>query len=129
MGLPWVRLDANIATHDKILALLSDPSTLRWQAMSSYMFALGWSGSHGTDGMVPKAALVFVHGNAKTARLLEKYGLWVECPGGWRIKNYADRQQLSVVAEAKSAAQRAGAAKGNCIRHHGPDCGCWKRAD
>src|SRR5437868_7186513 len=61
MSLPWVRLDSNIASHDKILALLSDPSPKRWQAAASYMFALGWSGDHGTDGRIPQAALPFVH--------------------------------------------------------------------
>jgi hypothetical protein len=25
-------------------------------------------------------------------------------------------------------AQRLGAIKGNCIRRHGPDCGCWRDA-
>ena len=44
MGLPWVRLDANIATHDKMLALLADPSPQKWQAAASYMFALAWAG-------------------------------------------------------------------------------------
>lgn len=126
MGLPWVRLDSTIASHDKILHLLSDPSTAKWQAAASYMFALGWSGAQGTDGFVPKTALPFVHGTPKTARLLEKYGLWVESRAGWQIKNYSGRQQLSAIAEGKKAAQRAGAAKGNCIRHHGPDCGCWR---
>ncbi len=47
MGLPWVRLDSNIASHDKILHLLSDPSPKRWQAAASYMFAMAWSGGQG----------------------------------------------------------------------------------
>lgn len=128
MALPWVRLDSSIASHDKILALLSDPSAARWQAAASYMFALGWSGLHETDGKVTRSALVFVHGNAKTARLLEKYDLWKEENGGWRIKNYDSRQLTSALAEAKRSAQQAGGAKGNCIRHHGKDCGCWKKA-
>ena len=58
MGLPWVRLDANIATHDKILNLLSDPSKHKWQAIASYMFALGWSGGHGTDGEITKIGII-----------------------------------------------------------------------
>lgn len=128
MALPWVRLDSSIASHDKILALLNDPSSVRWQAAASYMFALGWSGAHETDGFVPRTALPFVHGSAKTARLLEKYRLWEEKNGGWDIKNYETRQVTSAIAEGKRAAQKAGGAKGNCIRHHGPDCGCWRNA-
>ena len=49
MGLPWVRFDTNMPTHDKILALLSDPSTKRWQAAWSYASSIMWSGGHGTD--------------------------------------------------------------------------------
>jgi FAD/FMN-containing dehydrogenase len=126
MPLPWVRLDSNIASHDKILHLLSDPSPKRWQAASSYMFSLAWSGGQGTDGHIPTAALAFVHGTQQTARLLVKYRLWEEATAGFQIRNYDQRQELLIVSESKRAAQRAGALKGNCIRHHGPDCGCWR---
>lgn len=126
MALPWVRLDANIASHDKILHLLSDPSPKKWQAAASYMFALGWAGGTGTDGHIPTAALPFVHGTATTARLLVKYRLWDEATAGFQIHNFDHRQELLIVSESKRAAQRAGALKGNCIRHHGPDCGCWR---
>jgi hypothetical protein len=128
MALSWVRLDANIASHDKILNLLADPSAQKWQAASVYMFALGWSGAHGTDGFVPRNALGMVHGNPKIARLLEKYRLWTEATAGWEIVNFGERQQLSLVTEGKKAAQRAGALKANCQRWHGDSCGCWKDA-
>jgi hypothetical protein len=126
MALPWVRLDSNIASHDKILALVADPSSVRWQAFSSYVCSLGWSGGQGTDGYIPTYALQSVHGNAKTARLLVKYGLWDEAIGGFQIRNYATRQELAAVSAGKRAAQQVGAAKGNCIRWHGKDCGCWR---
>lgn len=121
-----MRLDSNIAAHDKILHLLGDPSPKKWQAAASYMFALGWAGGTGTDGHVPTAALPFVHGTPFTARLLVKYGLWNEVAGGFQIRNYEQRQELLIVSESKRAAQRAGALKANCKRFHGPDCGCWK---
>jgi hypothetical protein len=126
MGLPWVRLDSGIPAHDKILHLLSDPSPKRWQASSSYMFSLAWSGGQGTDGHIPTAALPFVHGTVATARLLVKYHLWEEALAGYQIRNYDQRQELLIVSETKRAAQRAGALKANCRRHHGPDCGCWR---
>lgn len=126
MALSWVRLDANIASHDKILHLLSDPSPKRWQAAASYMFALGWSGGQDQDGKVPSAALPFVHGTKDTARLLVKYGLWEEIPTGFLIRNFEQRQEMAVVREMKRTAQRIGGAKGNCIKYHGPDCHCWK---
>ena len=129
MALPWVRLDSSIASHDKILALLSDPSPKKWQAVSSYMFALGWSGVNGTDGRIPTSALPFIHGNAQTARLLVKYGLWTEIDAGnYAIRNYAERQQLTLITEAKRAAASTAGRKAACVRHHGPDCGCWKRS-
>lgn len=126
MALSWVRLDANIAAHDKILHLLSDPSPKRWQAAASYMFSLAWSGGTGNDGEVPTVGLPMVHGNPATARLLVKYHLWDETPTGYRIHNFDQRQELSIVTAAKRAAQSAGALKANCRRFHGPDCGCWR---
>jgi len=129
MPLPWVRLDSSIASHDKTLALLSDPSPKRWQAMSSYVFALGWSGEHGTDGAIPRAALPFVHGTTATAALLVKHGFWETAENGWQVRNYVERQELAVVTEMKRSAQRAGARRTNCRRYHGPDCGCWQQPE
>lgn len=126
MALPWVRLDANIGSHDKILSLLADPSPKRWQAYASYMTSLAWSGGHGTDGRIPTAALPFVHGTAVTARLLVTYRLWEEHPAAWQIVNYEQRQEITEVSEEKRAAQSIGGKKSRCRANHGPDCGCWK---
>jgi hypothetical protein len=126
VSLPWVRLDTGIASHDKTLALLNDPSPKRWQAMASYMFGLGWSGEHGTDGFIPATALPFIHGSKATATLLVRYGFWADAAGGWRIRNFATRQELAVVTAAKKEAQRVGALKANCNRWHGPSCHCWQ---
>ncbi|NUS55868.1 MAG: hypothetical protein HOV66_13580 [Streptomycetaceae bacterium] len=128
MALPGVRLDSSIASHDKTRALLSDPSSKRWQAMTSYMFALGWCGEHGTNGRIPTAALPFVHGTPATAQLLVKHRLWLpddDAPG-WTVPNYAERQELAGVTELKRAAQRRSARRTNCKRYHGPNCGCWQ---
>jgi hypothetical protein len=125
MGLPWFRVDSNIGIHDKTLALFSDPSTAKYQAFSSYICSIGWSTGAGTDGKIPKTALGFVHGTAKTARLLEKYRLWTEVTGGWQIVNFATRQQISVVSDAKAEARHLASQKANCVRHHGDSC--WKR--
>lgn len=126
MPLPWVRLDSNVHAHDKFLNLVSDPSAKKWQAVSLYFFALGWSGGHETDGKIPSSALGILHGSTATARLLVKYGLWEETVTGWEIRNYGDRQQLSGETYNIRKTQSIGAAKGNCVRWHGPDCGCWK---
>lgn len=134
MSLPWVRLDSHIASHDKILSLTSDPSPKRWQAAASYMFALGWSGQHGTDGAIPRTALPFIHATTTTARLLVMHGLWVETLTGWQIVNYADRQQLARVTAAKTKQASEAGQKANCARWHGSACwsptlGCTKDVD
>lgn len=126
MGLPWVRLDVNIPHHDKILNLLSDPSPKRYQAALSYVFSFAWSGGTGTDGAIPATALPMIHATTATARLLVKYRLWDEKGSGYTIRNFDSRQELNVIAESKRAGRRASALKANCIRHHGPKCGCWK---
>lgn len=126
MGLPWARLDANIGTHPKIVALANDPSPKRWQAISSYMVSIGWAVGQGTDGMVPNYMLPTVFGTKETARLLEKYELWEPATAGWQIHNFAIRQQSTSASEAAQKSLRQASAKGNCIRWHGPDCGCWK---
>jgi hypothetical protein len=122
MPLPWVRLDSNVASHDKILGLKHDPSPKKWQAMASYFCALAWSGGQGTDGYIPAYALETIHGTAATARLLVKHRLWEEAVAGYKIRNYEARQELEVVSAGKREAKRVAAEKGNCSRWHGADC-------
>ena len=127
-GLPWVRVDSHIASHDKFLMLLADPSPKRWQAAFSYVCALGWAGSQGTDGHIPPTALPFVHGTTTTARLLVKYGLWEESLTGWQIRNYLERQVSAAADAATLEGKKRGLRKANCVRWHGDACGCWERA-
>lgn len=128
MALPWVRLDSNIAIHDKILALMADPSPKRYQAAASYMFALGWCGAAERDGDIPTYALPTVHGNAASAALLVKHRLWGEVEGGYLIRNWTEYQQLAEVTENKRRAAHTASLKANCVRWHGEDCNCWKKA-
>lgn len=122
MGLPWVRMDSTIASHDKILHLASDPSAQRWQAAFSYVCAIGWSGAQGTDGFIPNSALPFVHGTPKTARLLVKYRLWEEATAGFHIRNFESRQQLAAVRDGVMQQKAAAGRKANCVRWHGDSC-------
>jgi hypothetical protein len=126
MSLPWVRLDSNVATNDKILALLDEkPPADAFRAAFSYVCSLGYSGGHGTDGLIRFAAVTFVHGNRRTAELLVKHHLWHPDPEGWRIPNWDVRQQSSAVTESIKRSRRAASTKGNCVRWHGADCNCW----
>lgn len=124
MGLSWARLDVNIASHDKVLNLLSDTSPSRHQAVSSYMFSIAWSVGHATDGRIPTAVLPFIHGTKKTAELLVHYGLWMPAAGAWMIPNFADYQQTSEVTAQVSAEKSLAGAKGACRKNHGQNC--WK---
>lgn len=131
MPLPWVRLDSNIASHPKVLDLLSRPNGHK--AFTLYVCSLGYAGGHGTDGEIPFTALPMLHGNRKLGEMLVEVALWEPTPKGWAIHNYADRQELEVISEAKRAAQRFGAQKANCGRWHGPNCwvkgvGCGKES-
>lgn len=128
MSLPWVRLDSNIASHDKILELIDERDGYR--AAFVYLCSLGWAGGQGTDGAIPKRALKMIHGTERHAQMLVNHRLWEYAEDGksYVIRNWAQRQELEAIAEGKRAAQRLGALKGNCKRHHGPDCGCWKDA-
>lgn len=128
MSLPWVRLDSNIASHDKTLAALGMRGGKG--SLAVYMFALAWSGGHSTDGHIPAAALPMLHGTPADAATLVRVGLWDECPeGGWNIHNYAQRQELALVTEVKRRSQRLAALRTNCQRWHGPECGCWQGAE
>lgn len=129
MGLPWVRLDASIATHDKILRAVHVRGGKA--AVAVYMFSLGWSGGHATDGHIPEYALPMIHATKADVAILVDVGLWESDPvdGGWRIRNYIERQELAVVSEVKRASQRLAARRTNCIRWHGKECGCWKGDD
>ena len=119
-------MDTNMPTHDKILALLSDPSPKKYQAAMMVSFGILWSAGAGTDGHVPIYALRVIHGTPFCARLLVKYRLWTEATVGWEIVNFGDRQQLSGETYTIRKSQSIGGKKGACVKHHGPDCGCWR---
>ena len=129
MSLPWVRLDANIASHDKVLAAIGQRAGKN--AMCTYMFALAWSGGHATDGHIPPAALPMLHGTRADAAVLELVGLWDPDPDGdgWWVHNYAQRQETAEVTDLKRAqASRAGRRSGCVRKGHPADCTCWTAA-
>ncbi|MGC0144448.1 hypothetical protein [Pseudactinotalea sp. Z1732] len=124
MALQWARLDTNIASHDKILDLLGyeDGRAIAF----SYICCIAYSVGNGTDGHIPFAALPFVHASKRDMETMVDAGLVDPNPKGWTVRNFADRQQVSAVATQIHQDKKRASAKGNCVRHHGADCGCWK---
>ena len=123
-GLPWVRLDTTFYENPKILALLAERDGYR--AAVVYVSALAYAGGHGTDGLIAAYALPRVHGRKADADRLVRHGLWDAVERGWQIHDYAQLQQTSDTTESIRAERRRASIKGNCIRHHGEDCGCWR---
>lgn len=119
MGLPWIRLDTAIADHPKMLDLADGKA---FQAMTMHLLAMTYAGKHGTDGLIPKGALPFIHGRKADADRLVSVGLWKVAPGGWEIHGW-DEYQLS---DDESKARKQRAKKGGCIKNHGAECGCWR---
>lgn len=128
MSLPWVRLDSNIASHEKITRMLHTEPVKGYRAAFVYCCSLGHCGGHGTDGLIDFTSLPFIHARKMDAEMLVRFELWTPDPLGWRLKNWALRQELSVISDMRKEAQAKGARKANCKRWHGPDCGCWEQA-
>jgi hypothetical protein len=128
MALPWVRLDANIASHDKIVELVGERDGYR--AAWVYVCAIGWSGGQGTDGVIPKAVLPLIHGNERIAQMLVNHRLWEygEDAKHYIIRNWSERQQLNNVSVSMRSSMREGGRRGACMRWHEPGCTCWQTA-
>jgi len=113
-GLPWARLDTNLPTHDKVLELVGVGARGK-SAGFVYVCGLAYSVGHGTDGLIRRAALPFIHGTTGDARLLVDARLWIPVDGGWTIANFGTRQAAGAAAqslsEARSEAGRRGAAE------------------
>jgi len=109
-GLPWFRADTNMPTHDKVLELVGARGGKA--AAFVYMCSLAYAVGHGTDGLIKKAALPFVHGTTTEARLLVDYRFWVVVEGGWQIKNFGTRQMVGAEAQAISSARSEAGKKG-----------------
>lgn len=127
MPLPWVRLDSSFPTHDKVLALLDERDGRG--AGFVYVCSLAYAGLHGTDGLIPYNALPFIHARKADVERLVQVGLWDTDPDGWRIPNYLARQQSQAANERVRRTRRVASAKGNCVRWHGQECGCWLKGE
>ena len=126
-GLPWIRFDTTLPDHPKMLELLGYKDGHR----SAFVFccSLAYAGRHGTDGFIPAAALTRINGRKQDADNLVRVGLWdPDTEGGWHVHDYAEYQQTAEVTDAVRDKRRMASRKGNCVRHHGEGCQCYKVA-
>jgi hypothetical protein len=137
MSLPWVRLDTAFPRNPKILALLEEADGYR--AAFVWVCGLSYCGEQGSDGFIPRYALQHLHGRPRDAEKLVIHNLWVAVPvgrsktasnghgpAGWTIRDWAAFQQSNSETQERKARAQLAARKANCVRWHGPDCGCWE---
>lgn len=109
-GLPWVRFDTSLPDHPKILRLVAMKDGR--SAAFVYCCSLAYSGKHGTDGLIEEYALGRINGRPADAAKLVDVGLWDECPGGWQIHGWDERQESTDETKArKERAQKAATAR------------------
>lgn len=122
MGLPWVRLDAAFPRNHKVIELAHHK---RWQAITTYVSALGYSGEHGLAGFIPESCLPFIHGTKATAAQLCEVGLWISVPGGWEINDWneyqptndeAERRRIKAQTAARARWEKAGKSNVRAIK-------------
>lgn len=99
-GLNWVRVDANLHSNHKTLALLAVRGGDH--ALCVYVFSLGYSGAQGTAGFIPTTALGLFHGKTRDANLLVEVGMWDELPGGWDVHDWIEYQPTNTESQARS---------------------------
>jgi hypothetical protein len=127
MPLPWVRIDTNLPTHDKILWLVENYRRDGLATAFVYVSGITWAGLNGTDGVITTVALPFIHGTKKDAERLVEASLWMPHARGWCMPNYLARNEAADVSDAKAAAQVQSARKAACARWHGKGCNCWQQ--
>jgi len=106
--LPWVRLDTTFPSNPKLLAMLAEQNGHR--AGLVYLCGLSYCGAHGTDGFLPREALIFIHGRRSDADRLVRHGFWWPQPGGWLINGWEEFQEVSEETRARRVRAQAGAA-------------------
>lgn len=90
MGLPWIRLDTNTFDHPKMLDLIEGK---QYRAIVVHLAGMTYSGKHGLDGFVPRAALRVIGGTPADAKRLVAAGIWDEHGvTGWDVHGWREYQ-------------------------------------
>ena len=105
-GLPWVRVDSDLAQNPKVADLVAEYGARGKAAAFVFVCSIGYSAAHNTDGAIRKAMLPFVHGTAADARILVEAGLWDVAEKGWQISRYAEHQPTMAARELEAKARQ-----------------------
>ncbi len=103
-----MRLDTQFPSNPKVLELAAGK---KFRAAFSYLCALAYSGSHGTDGFIPAYAMPFIHATIQEAKQLVEVGLWHPANGGWQINGWDEFQVSDEAAKARRERAQKGAEK------------------
>lgn len=99
MGLPWIRLDTSTFDHPKILELMD---AKQFRAIVVHLAGMAYSGKHGLDGFIPKAALRVIGGTPADAERLIMADLWIPHDrAGWDVHGWREYQFSSEEHEAR----------------------------
>ncbi|WP_433660775.1 hypothetical protein ACQPW1_00350 [Nocardia sp. CA-128927] len=104
-------------THDKILELLDLAGGPKGKAAAFvYVCSYLWSVANGTDGVIKRSALPFIHCTKADANWLVQAGLWQCAEGGYRINNFGDRNVVGFAQQALSDTRAEAGRKGAAAR-------------
>ena len=98
----WVKLYTTFHDHRKTVELDAN-------AIALWTLCLSWSGAQEADGFIPRRiALRFLGGELgdEAAARLVRVGLWEEIDGGYRMRNWDERQDGADLVQARRAANR-----------------------
>ncbi len=95
----WFKVDDTFHSHAKRY-----DAGLR--AVGLWAAAGSWSGSHLTNGFIPRSVLPMLGGQPKDARALVESGLWSEIEGGFQFHDWEQYNPSKDKVEADREAAR-----------------------
>jgi hypothetical protein len=115
----WVKLYTTFHDHRKTVELDAN-------AIALWTVCLSWSGAQETDGLIPRRiAMRFLGGELgeEAAARLVRVGLWEEVEGGYRMRNWDERQTSATRREARREEWRDRKARQRAARAAIPEHG------
>jgi hypothetical protein len=106
-GVKWIRLDTQMFENHKLLYLKEDK---QFRAIVVHLEGMTYSGRHGLDGFIPKAALRIIGATVRDANVLAAAGLWDIAPGGWTVHGWNEYQLSAEDMERRRERAQKGAA-------------------